>query len=67
MQVSFKLLNVTNGLIWGDLLGHLANVSSGIYQSIKKGLDIRYFNITKLKYVFSKYNEYPKFKSIGLG
>ncbi|MCK5171736.1 MAG: oligosaccharide flippase family protein [Bacteroidales bacterium] len=63
-QVGFKLLNVTNGLIWGDLLGHLANVSSGIYQSVRKGLDISHFSLTKLRYVFLKYIEYPKFNLI---
>ncbi|MFC2152099.1 lipopolysaccharide biosynthesis protein [Bacteroidota bacterium] len=60
-QVGFKFLNVAQGLVIGDLIGHIANVASGIYQSIKNGLLLNYFSIVKIKYVFTKYVEYPKF------
>ncbi|GAH45447.1 unnamed protein product, partial [marine sediment metagenome] len=52
------------GLICGDLIGHLANVISVIYQILKSGLKLNILSFTKLKYVFSKYVEYPKFNII---
>lgn len=63
-QVGFMSIYKSFGIIFGDILGQLANVISGIYQGLKKGLYIRYFSIQKLKYVYLKYIEYPKFNLI---
>ncbi len=59
-QSGFSILKNSKGLLWGDILGNLANLSTGIYQSAKKGLKINYLSIVKLKYVAKKYSEYPK-------
>lgn len=63
-QVSFKLLNLSNGLIWGDIIGHIANVGSGLIQALKSDFNFLDFSLIKIKYVFLKYIEYPKFNLI---
>lgn len=63
-QVSFKFAKVPNGLIYGDLIGHIGNICSGIYQGTKSGLSFRLFSFRKIKYVLTKYSEYPKFNIV---
>ena len=63
-QVSFQFLNKTFGLIIGDIIGHIANVISGIYFSVKSGLKLSLISIVKVKYILRKYIEYPKFNVI---
>ncbi|MCX6253886.1 MAG: oligosaccharide flippase family protein [Bacteroidia bacterium] len=63
-QVIFKFAKVSHGLIFGDLIGHTANIISGIYQGSKSGLSLRLFSPDKIKYVLFKYSEYPKFNII---
>lgn len=63
-QISFKFLKSSSGLIMGDIMGHIANVSSILFQLRKSGINSRMFSINKMKYVFQKYNEYPRFNVI---
>lgn len=63
-QVVFKFAKISHGLIYGDIIGHIANVVSGIYQGSKSGLSLRLFSPGKIKYVLFKYSEYPKFNII---
>jgi len=63
-QVLLKMANVSFGLILGDIIGHLANISAGIYQGIKKGFSFRMISFIKTKYVLRKYSDYPKFNVI---
>jgi O-antigen/teichoic acid export membrane protein len=63
-QLAFKFTKVTNGLIYGDLIGHVANICSGIFQSMKTGLSVSLFNPRKMMYVLKKYSEYPKFNLV---
>lgn len=63
-QVLFKFAKISHGLIYGDLIGHIANILSGIYQGAKCGLSLRLISPGKIKYVLSKYSEYPKFNII---
>jgi O-antigen/teichoic acid export membrane protein len=63
-QVAFKFAKMPNGLILGDLIGHVANICSGVYQGIKSGLSLRLFSLAKVKYVITKYSEYPKYNII---
>jgi O-antigen/teichoic acid export membrane protein len=64
VQVSFKIAKVSNGLILGDLTGHIANICSGIYQGIRAGLSLKYFSLSKIKFVLKKYSEYPKYNIV---
>lgn len=63
-QVIFKFARIPNGLIYGDLIGHVANICSGIYQGLRSGLSIRLFSPEKIKYVLAKYSEYPKYNIV---
>ena len=63
-QVSFALLKNSNGLVYSDIFGQTVNVLTVIFQSIKNGLTFRYISFTKLKYVFNKYKDFPKFNLI---
>ncbi len=63
-QVAFKFLQNAHGIIFGDLIGHVANLISGIYQGSKKGLSLKLFSPGKLRYVTSKYSDFPKFNVI---
>lgn len=63
-QIFFMFSKVFHGLIFGDLIGHIANIISGIHQGKKSGLSLRLFSQVKIKYVLAKYSEYPKFNII---
>jgi O-antigen/teichoic acid export membrane protein len=60
-QITFVFTRIANGLIFGDLIGHLANISSGVVQGIKTGLSIRLFSPRRIIYVLKKYSHYPKY------
>jgi O-antigen/teichoic acid export membrane protein len=60
-QLAFKFAKFSNGLIYGDLIGHVANICSGVFQGMKSGLSIRLFSPRKMFYVLHKYSEYPKY------
>jgi O-antigen/teichoic acid export membrane protein len=63
-QLVFKFVQNLHGIIFGDLIGHVANLLSGIFQSRKRGLSLTLFSPGKLKYVALKYSEFPKFNVI---
>src|SRR5664280_1830889 len=63
-QVLFKFTKNAHGIIFGDLIGHIANLVSGIYQSHKRGLSLNLISPGKLKYVTIKYSEFPKYNVI---
>ena len=60
-QLALVVAGNSYGLIFGDLIGHIANISSGIVQGIKSGLSIRYLSARKLWYALKKYSDYPKY------
>ena len=64
VQTGFSFIKNSFGLIFGDILGHITNVISGIFQSSKTGLSLKLFSFTKLIYVTKKYSEYPKLNLI---
>lgn len=63
-QIIFRYLKISNGVIFGDLLGHVANLISGLYQGRKGGLKYSMVSMTKIKYVAVKYSEFPKYNLI---
>ena len=60
-QVGFAFLKSFNGLIYSDVIGQFANVITVLFQTKKNKLDFKLLSITKLKYVFKKYSEFPKY------
>lgn len=63
-QVSFALIKKSNGLIYSDIIGQTVNVITVIIQTLKNGLTFRVVSLTKMKYVFKKYKDFPKFNLI---
>jgi O-antigen/teichoic acid export membrane protein len=63
-QVIFKYLKVSQGIIAGDLAGHVANIISGLYQGGRKGLKYSVVSLPRLKYVARKYSEFPRYNVI---
>jgi len=63
-QVGLKLIKIPHFLVYGDIIGHIANIISGIYQGSKNGLTINLLSTSKIKYVFSKYIDYPKYNLV---
>jgi O-antigen/teichoic acid export membrane protein len=63
-QVGFAFTKINNGLIFSDLIGQIANVSVAIYQAMRSGLSFKLISITKLRYVFKKYSDFPKYNLV---
>lgn len=63
-QISFAFSKLYNGLILSDIVGQVANVAVAIIQGLKNGLNFRLISIAKLKYVFRKYSEFPKYNLV---
>ena len=62
--MSFAILKSFNGLIYSDIIGQAANVATVAIQTKKNDLDLKLISLTKLKYVFHKYSEFPKYNLI---
>jgi O-antigen/teichoic acid export membrane protein len=63
-QTSFAFIKNPSGLIFGDLIGHIANISYGTFKAIKNGLSFNYLSWNKIKYISAKYSEFPKYNVI---
>ena len=63
-QISFAILKSFNGLIYSDIIGQAANVATVAIQAKKNELNLKLISLTKLKYVFRKYSEFPKYNLI---
>jgi O-antigen/teichoic acid export membrane protein len=60
-QILFAFLKSFNGLIYSDIIGQTANAATAAIQSKKYGLNFNLLSLAKIKYVFRKYSEFPKF------
>jgi len=63
-QISLAILKSFNGLIYSDVIGQVANVATVAIQTRKNELNLKLISFVKLKYVFRKYSEFPKFNLI---
>lgn len=63
-QISFAIIGVFNGLIYSDIIGQLANVATVTVQALKNGFSLRLISKIKIKYLLSKYAEFPKYNLI---
>jgi O-antigen/teichoic acid export membrane protein len=63
-QVSFAFTKIFNALIYSDIIGQSVNVFTVIIQTFKNGLTFKTVSIGKLKYVFKKYRDFPKYNLI---
>ena len=63
-QIGLRFVSNSKGIIYGDILGHIANVISGLWQGRKRGLSFRLFSPVKIKYLAHKYSDFPKYNVI---
>ena len=63
-QVSLAFLKNPAGLIYSDIVGQMANVISTVIQSFRNGFSLKLISRNKLKYVASKYSEFPRYNLI---
>ncbi|MGB3947703.1 MAG: lipopolysaccharide biosynthesis protein [Bacteroidia bacterium] len=61
VQSIMGIFKLPGGLFVGDLAGNMANVLAGIKQIFKTGFTTSVVSTKKLKLVFKKYIEYPKY------
>jgi len=63
-QLVLAFFKSFNGLIYSDIIGQVANLTTVALQTRKKGLNLNLVSRTKLRYVFHKYSEFPKYNLI---
>jgi lipopolysaccharide exporter len=63
-QIVFAILGFFNGLIYSDVVGQASNVTTVALQARKNNLNLNLLSYTKLKYVFNKYSDFPKYNLI---
>jgi O-antigen/teichoic acid export membrane protein len=63
-QIGLKNLTGYSGIVIGDILGHIANILSGLYQGNRRGLSLGLFSSVKIRYVAKKYSEFPRYNVI---
>jgi len=64
IQLAFGLSHFNLGLAIGTVFGHLANILSGIFQLRVTDFQIRRITKEKLRYVYRRYIEFPKYSTI---
>lgn len=60
----FGINNYAPGMMFGDILGNIANVSAGIYQSMKNGLSFSHVSVKDVKLVAREQQDFPKYQAI---
>jgi teichuronic acid exporter len=63
-QLSFALFKNPKGLIFSDIIGQCANVTTTIIHGFKYGFTCKYISVSKLRYVLGKYSDFPKYNLI---
>lgn len=61
VQSLMGIFKIPGGLFVGDLAGNIANVLAGFKQIFKTGFRTNAVSAKKIKYVFKKYIDYPKY------
>lgn len=60
-QVTFALTGQSKGLIYSDIIGQAANVTSTVFHSVKNGYNTGEVTLGKIRYVLKKYSDFPKY------
>ncbi len=63
-QIVMGLARNGNGIIFGEIFGHISNLITGIIQVRKRKLSLKLVSRQKIKYVASKFSEFPKYNTI---
>lgn len=60
-QVAFALAKNPKGLIFSDIIGQTTNAGVIVFQGFKFGFNLKMLSVSKLRYVFKKYSDFPKY------
>lgn len=63
-QISFALVKQNKGLIYSDIIGQTVNVITVLIQATNNGLNFRKVSFARLRSVFIKYKEFPKYNLV---
>jgi lipopolysaccharide exporter len=63
-QIILGILRNLKGLVYSDIIGQSANVTSAIIMAVRSGLSFKYLSTAKIKYVFARYSDFPKYNLI---
>jgi len=63
-QVILAFLKNIKGLVIGDIIGQLSNIVTVVIQARKNDFSVKKVSYEKIKYVFKKYSEFPKYSLI---
>lgn len=63
-QLSLGYFKIPGGLFVGDFLGNLSNALSGLRQVFKNKFTLAQVSKMKIRFVFNKYIEYPKYNAL---
>jgi O-antigen/teichoic acid export membrane protein len=63
-QILSGILKLKGGLFWGDLLGNLANVISGVKQMFKNNFNKDVITKKRLGWALKKYKEFPLYNAL---
>ena len=63
VQIGFGFASYGPGLLIGDILGHIANVVVGGYQSIKTGFSLKKISVSEITQSAKEQSEFPKYQA----
>ncbi|MEN8224599.1 MAG: lipopolysaccharide biosynthesis protein [Bacteroidota bacterium] len=64
VHTGFGFIKYGPGMLIGDIIGNVANVIAGIYQSIKNGLQIEQISFRQMADVAKEQSEFPKYQAL---
>ncbi|MDY0140438.1 MAG: oligosaccharide flippase family protein [Bacteroidales bacterium] len=63
-QSGFGFLATNKGLIFGDIIGNIVNILSGIKQASKNGFTFKGVSPTHIKFSLKRYRNFPKYQAL---
>jgi O-antigen/teichoic acid export membrane protein len=63
-QIGLALAGSSNGLIYSDVAGQCANLTTALFQASRSGFRFKLLSQNKIKYVIRKYSEFPRYNLI---
>lgn len=64
VQSGFGITAYGPGMMFGDILGNIANVIAGMYQSIRKGFSFGVVSLKQMRTVAEEQLDFPKYQAV---
>lgn len=64
VQTIFGAVKSASGLFTGDIVGNVANITAGFYQTKRKGFTFSNLSWRKIKASLKRYSSFPKYQTI---